>query len=223
MALIPTEIREKFKGLETKYFEKDAVLQFFSRLGSSADVLRQLDALLQVGVVGVGVGADGQVCLRDFLEFLYVQHDQLSNSEAPEAPLPCGLFAGTNEYVLVKADGEILKFKLAGECQEITKRPVSSWQKIKKDFWEVSRLETFDEQHGVFRIDAAEVQLREEDVPKLVGHEVHAQPTKPQGFSSALLGTFTDCFVNQGDKARFRLSISKDAGVYVEYDGKSKV
>lgn len=222
MALIPTEIREKFKGLETKYFEKDAVLQFFSRLGSSADVLRQLDALLQVGVVGVGVGADGQVCLRDFLEFLYVQHDQLSNSEAPEAPLPCGLFAGTNEYVLVKADGEILKFKLAGECQEITKRPVSSWQKIKKDFWEVSRLETFDEQHGVFRIDAAEVQLREEDVPKLVGHEVHAQPTKPQGFSSALLGTFTDCFVNQGDKARFRLSISKDAGVYVEYDGKSK-
>ena len=31
-----------------------------------------------------------------------------------------------------------------------------------------------------------------------------------------------DCFVNQGDEARFRLSISKDAGVYVEYDGKSK-
>jgi len=58
--------------------------------------------------------SDFQVCLRDFLEFLYVQHDQLSNSEAPEAPLPCGLFAGTNEYVLVKADGEILKFKLAG-------------------------------------------------------------------------------------------------------------
>ena len=28
--------------------------------------------------------------------------------------------------------------------------------------------------------------------------------------------------MNQGDKARFRLSISKDAGVYVEYDGKSK-
>jgi hypothetical protein len=56
--------------------------------------------------------SDFQVCLRDFLEFLYVQHDQLSKSEAP---LPCGgLFAGTNEYVLVKADGEILKFKLAG-------------------------------------------------------------------------------------------------------------
>ena len=58
-----------------------------------------------------------------------------------------------------------------GECQEITKGPVSSWQKIKKDFWEVSRLETFDEQHGVFRIDAAEVQLREEDVPKLVSQK----------------------------------------------------
>ena len=42
---------------------QDAVLQFFSRLGSSADVLRQLDALLQVGVVGVGVGADGQARL----------------------------------------------------------------------------------------------------------------------------------------------------------------
>ena len=59
-----------------------------------------------------------------------------------------------------------------GECQEITKRPVSSWQKIKKNFWEVSRLETFDEQHSVFRIDAAEVQLREEDVPKLVSQKV---------------------------------------------------
>ena len=40
---------------------QDAVLQFFSRLGSSADVLRQLDALLQVGAVGVG--ADGQARL----------------------------------------------------------------------------------------------------------------------------------------------------------------
>ena len=48
---------------------------------------------------------------------------------------------------------------------------MSSWQKIKKDFWEVSRLETFDEQHGVFRIDAAEVKLREEDVPKLVSQK----------------------------------------------------
>lgn len=219
MASIPTEIREKLKGLEARYFEKDAVLHFFARLGSSAEVPRQIDALLAVRG-SRGVRADGQVCLWDFLEFLYA--DQLTKSDAPPQMVPRGgLFAGTNEYVLVKTDGEILKFKRAGEFQEITKRPVSPWQKIKKDFWEVSRLETFDEQHGL-RIDAAEVKLREEDVPKLVGHELHAQLTKPQGFSSALIGTFTDCFVNQGDKARFRLSISKDGGVYVEYDGKSK-
>ena len=66
--------------------------------------------------------SDFQVCLRDLIEFLYVDHDQLTPSEAPTQWLPSRsqLFAGTDEYILVKPDGEILKFKLAGPMAQMS-------------------------------------------------------------------------------------------------------
>ena len=70
-----------------------------------------------------------EVCLRDFLESLYI--DPVADGVGVACQV--GLYAGTNEYVLVRPTGEILSFKLAGRDESMMLR--KTWKRKVEKAW----------------------------------------------------------------------------------------